>query len=273
MSLLQPKVGIICGRGHLPQQIVAYCQQHQIPYHVLAVKGQADEPFINDHPHHWVALGQMGLSLEFLREAEVKRVVMAGYFQRPSWSQIRPDKLGAIWMAQIVGRIFGDDALLTFLVKKIEAEGFEVISSESLMGGSVLACKGIMGSLRPSDAVLKTIEHGFKVAKKLGEADIGQSVIVQEGIVLAVEAIEGTDALMRRSVSLQSSGERPILVKVLKPQQDGRVDRPTIGLETIKIAADCGLQGIVVEAGEVIILDAGAVVRQADEVGIFLLGW
>ena len=128
------------------------------------------------------------------------------------------------------------------------------------------------GIPRPDAQALADIEHGQRLARALGALDIGQAVVVQQGLVLGVEAIEGTDALLRRCAALRREGPGGVLVKVEKPGQEQRADRPTIGPQTVALAAEAGLRGIAVEAGATIVLDRDEVVAAADRAGLFVLG-
>jgi hypothetical protein len=129
-----------------------------------------------------------------------------------------------------------------------------------------------LGKVTPDDQAQQDIARGLSVVKALGEADVGQAVIVQQGIVLGVEASEGTDALIARCAALKREGPGGVLVKLAKPQQDDRFDLPTIGPETIAAAAKTGLSGIAIEAGRSLVIDRDKVRQLADEAGIFVVG-
>lgn len=136
----------------------------------------------------------------------------------------------------------------------------------------VLAPLGIFGRHRPDEQAEADIRRGLEVARGLGLLDVGQSVVVQQGIVLGVEAVEGTDALLRRCVELRRNGPGGVLVKIRKPGQEQRVDLPTFGPATIKGAAAAGLRGLAVDAGGTLVVNRDAVVAAADEAGLFLIG-
>ena len=131
---------------------------------------------------------------------------------------------------------------------------------------------GRLGKIAPSEADWPDIKRGAAVATALGEADAGQAVVVQQGIVLAIEAVEGTDAMIARSATLKRDGYGGVLVKIAKPQQDKRVDLPTIGLDTVLGAERAGLMGIAIEAGSALLLDREQVIAAADKAGIFVYG-
>jgi DUF1009 family protein len=135
-----------------------------------------------------------------------------------------------------------------------------------------LAEAGVWGGVEPDDRAKADITHGLKVAQGLGILDVGQAVVVQQGIVLGVEAVEGTDALLRRAGELRRAGPGGVLVKIAKPGQERRVDLPTIGVQTVKNVAAAGLSGLAVEAGSAVVIDRPGVIAAADAAGVFVCG-
>ena len=198
-------------------------------------------------------------------------LVLAGGIRRPSLAALRPDWRAAKLFARIGYRAMGDDGLLSAVVKELEQEGFRVFGADQLLEGALVS-EGTLGRLRPDRQALADIERGIGVARTLGGLDVGQAVIVQQGLVLGIEAIEGTDELLRRCAALRREGPGGVLVKIEKPGQESRADRPTIGLRTVLLAAETGLQGIAVEANATIVLDRDEVIRAADHAGLFLVG-
>jgi len=174
-------------------------------------------------------------------------------------------------LARIGYRTLGDDGLLSAVVKELEGEGFRVIGPDQLLDRALVP-EGPLGVLRPDTQALADIERGLHVARTLGALDIGQAVVVQQGLVLGVEAIEGTDELLRRCAGLRRDGPGGVLVKVEKPGQERRADRPTIGPRTVALAAETGLRGIAIEAYSTIVLDRDEVVGAADRAGLFVVG-
>jgi DUF1009 family protein len=157
------------------------------------------------------------------------------------------------------------------VVEELEREGFRVIGADQLLHQAFVP-EGPLGQLCPDRQAQADIGRGMQVARTLGVLDVGQAVIVQQGLVLGVEAIEGTDELLRRCAALRREGPGGVLVKVAKPGQEPRADRPTIGVRTILLAAETGLRGIAVEANVTIVLDRDEVIRAADRAGLFLVG-
>lgn len=267
------KVGIIAGAGDLPQKLIAACQERQLPYHILAYLGQTPEDFVRFEPHTWVGIAQVGKTLRTLQDQGCDTVVMAGYFSRPNFSQLKPDLKGGLLLAKMASKALGDDGLLRILVDFFEQEGFKVVGSEELIGHEVLIKKGILTKEAPLQSEQESISRGLKVAKTLGALDVGQALIVERGLILGVEALEGTDNLIKRCGQMESHrrGEG-FLVKVIKPGQEARVDRSVLGLKTLENLAYYGFRGIVAEADQVILLDQDEMVAYADKNILFMVG-
>ena len=173
--------------------------------------------------------------------------------------------------AKTGARALGDDGLLSALVRALEDEGFRMVGADDVVS-DLLAPQGPLGAVAPEAEAKADIALGIDVALALGALDVGQAVVVQQGLVLGVEAAEGTDALIERCGGLRRAGPGGVLVKVKKPGQDRRVDLPTIGVSTVTAAAAAGLSGIAVEAGGTLVMDRSAVAETADRVGVFVIG-
>jgi len=219
--------------------------------------------------HVWVRLGQAGRTIAELKKAGVVDLVMAGAVRRPSFADLALDWRGAKFFASIGARAIGDDSLLRAVARELELEGFRLVGADSILSGSTVAF-GVLGRHVPDVQAMEDIARGFDVARVLGLADVGQAVVVQQGLVLGVEAIEGTDSLLERVGGLRRAGPGGVLVKAAKPQQDRRLDLPTIGPGTIVRAAAAGLRGVAIEASAVIVLDQPATIAVADDSGLFL---
>lgn len=266
------KLGIVAGGGKLPLMVIEACQQQGRPFHVFALKGQAvptDYPL--SWPVSWIRLGDVGKGFAIARREKCLDIMLIGSVKRPGFSEIRPDWQGMKFLAKAGLKSLGDDGLLRAVIKEIEKEGFHVVGADTVLT-DCLAPLGVYGRVQPDTQARKDIARGFSVAKALGKADVGQSVIVADGLVLAVEAIEGTDALILRSKDLHRPQTHGVLVKVKKPAQEQRADLPTIGTRTIENAAAVGLKGIAVEKDSTFIVDMKAVVELADRLGLFVMG-
>lgn len=265
-------LGIIAGSGALPRRLVENCRAAGHPVFVLALQGEADEATVADVPHAWCRIGAAAKALDLLRANSVKDLVLAGGVRRPSLSALLPDWRAAKFFARVGYRALGDDGLLSAIVKELEREGFRVVGADDILGADDLMPVGLLGRHRPDDEANADIEHGMRVAHALGALDIGQAVVVQQGLVLGVEAAEGTDELLRRCAALRRDGPGGVLVKMAKPGQERRADRPTVGPRTVALAAASGLRGIAAEAGMALVIDRAELVRVADEAGLFLIG-
>ena len=265
------RLGIIAGAGGLPRRLIETCRAGGRDFFVLALQGEADPATVSDVPHAWCRMGAAAKGLGLLRENGVTELVLAGAIRRPTLSAIRPDWRAAKFFAKVGYRMLGDDGLLSAVVKELEIEGFRLTGAHELLDATAVP-EGPLGRFRPDADADTDIRRGITLARAIGALDVGQAVVVQQGLVLGVEAIEGTDALLRRCGGLRREGRGGVLVKLAKPQQESRIDRPTIGARTVAIAAEAGLRGIAVEAGATLMLDREAVIHAADEAGLFVVG-
>lgn len=266
------KIGIIAGSGSLPAALADECLKAGHPFFVVALKGHADlKTFAQGIPLQEIRLGAIGKTFSLLKEQGVTDLVLVGGVRRPSVAELCPDWRGWSFYARLGVKALGDDGLLRAVIQETESEGFTVRGIHELMP-QLLAPVGVLGAVEPNDMDEADIQRGIQVAKLLGEADVGQSVIVQQGLVLAVEGVEGTAALINRSKELKRKGDGGVLVKMVKPNQERRVDLPTIGVETVKAVYAAGLKGIAVEAQGVLIADVAQTVQEADTLGVFIKG-
>jgi UDP-2,3-diacylglucosamine hydrolase len=265
------RLGIVAGNGGLPRRLVEACRQAGRDVFVLALEGAAEPETVVGVAHAWCPIGAAARGLALLHENEVTQLVLAGGVKRPSLAALRPDWRAAKFFARVGYRALGDDGLLAAVIAELEREGFDVIGPDQVLAVG-LAPEGPLGRIHPNAQARADIAHGEHIARALGRLDIGQAVIVQQGLVLGVEAIEGTDELIRRCAALRREGPGGVLVKVEKPGQEQRADRPTIGPQTVAIAAEAGLCGIAVEAGTTIVVDRDEVAAAADRTGLFVVG-
>ena len=255
----------------LPVLLASACAQSGREYFLLAIEGFADPALIQDRPHAWFRLGEGGKGIKLLREHRVEELVLAGAVRRPSLKELRPDIWAIRFFAKLGKAWVGDDSLLSALVGALETEGFSVVGADSILA-DYLAVSGPYGTILPDDVARTDMDRGLAVVRKLGELDIGQAAIVQQGIVLGVEGAEGTDQLIHRCAALHRDGAGGVLVKARKPGQEQRVDLPTIGSSTVQAAIDSGLRGIAFEAGGVFVFDRDEVIRLANQAGLFIIG-
>ena len=269
---MRKKLGIIAGGGAIPKKLIECCQAQQRDYFVLAIEGNADKNLITeDIPHQWIRIGQAGTGFKKFHDEHVEEVVMIGTIRRPSLKDLVPDFRTAAFFAKIGMKAIGDDGILRAVVKEIESEGMIVRGIHEVMP-EILVKKGVLGKHKPDKQAWEDIKRGIDVALELGKLDVGQAVIVQQGLVLGVEGIEGTDELIRRCGDYKRKGDGGVLVKLRKPQQDMRIDLPTIGPRSVYRAKETGLKGIAVHAGNGLIVDEQEVIKAADAAGLFVIG-
>ena len=269
--MVGPKLGILAGAGEFPVRVVEACRLSGREPFVLAFRGHTEPATVDGVEHAWIRLGHGVQGLEALRAAGVEELVMVGPMQRPGLSDLRPDLRTAAFLTKVAAKSLGDDGLLKALIKELEGEGFRVLSLDDVVA-DLIAREGPYGARRPDGQAGRDIARGIAVARALGAVDVGQSVVVQQGLVLGVEAAEGTDALLTRCKELCRAGPGGVLVKLKKPGQETRVDLPTIGVHTVRGAAAAGLRGIAVEAGGTLVVDHAGVAAAADAAGLFVVG-
>jgi len=271
-------LGIIAGGGTLPRAVAQSARQAGKSVFIIAVRGAADDA-IEEFPHAWVSLGEAGRVLRLLREHDCHDVLLAGRVSRPRFSELKTDTKGIPLAPRVAAAARrGDDALLRSLADILVEEGFSPVGIAEAAPG-LLAAEGNFGRFKPDSESTRDIALGIKVVRALGTLDVGQATVVCAGLVLAVEAAEGTDAMIARAGALPENirgtarTRRGVLVKALKPTQDGKTDLPVIGVRTVESASEAGLAGIAVEAGRSIIVERQTVISAADNARLFLFGF
>lgn len=264
-------IALFAGKGDLPRTLIQVFQQQTRPFVVCAFKGQTDEALVKGLPHVWLNLGEIGKALHYLATHHIREIVMAGGISRPTFSELRPDWEGVKLIAKIGSKALGDDNLLKLVIETFENKGYKIVGPDDVLA-ELLVPHGPLTSLEPDDQASHDIRRGIEILSALSPVDVGQGVVVQEGLVLGIEAIEGTDALIERTGPLHRSGLGGVLIKLAKHQQEQRVDLPTIGLTTIQKALQAGLRGIAVEEGRTLFLNRDESIQLAEEKGLFIIG-
>ncbi len=273
-------IGIVAGWGNYPLLVAKALKSAQQSVVVAALDRHAD-PAISRWADtiSWMGVAKLGAHQRLFRQHGVKKVVLAGklfkdkmLFHGRGWIDLMPDIecLRAFFHIIITRRDDSrDDSLMMAIVNSYQRRGIEIVAGTAY-APELLAAPGILTRTRPSRTIQKDIKFGWTIAKQMGGLDIGQSITVRDQAVLAVEAVEGTDACISRTAILCPRGGFT-LVKVSKPQQDRRFDQPTIGIQTIERLKRSGGKAIAIEAGETIIVDREEVIRQADAAGITIV--
>jgi DUF1009 family protein len=269
--MTQP-LGIIAGGGPLPGQVAEAARAAGRPVFVAALEGFAEPAVVGGFPHQFFRLGAAGAIRAALKARNCVDVVMIGPVKRPSLLALRPDAEGTKLLARVGRAAFaGDDGLLAAIIKILGEDGFRVVGAHDILS-DVLGPEGLLTAKAPDAAAMADVQRGFAVLAALGAADVGQACVVQQGIVLAVEAVEGTDAMLSRVKNVARPGPGGVLVKIAKPGQDRRADLPALGVATVANAAASGLRGIAFEAGGTILAGRDQMIAAADTAGIFLIG-
>ena len=260
-------LGVIAGGGSLPLRVVQAASAIGRPVHVVVLEGHGDPAAYVGRSHVTLRWGLAAQMLSWLKQQGVREVVLAGNVARPSLLSLRPDAASMKLIGRIGRAAFnGDDSILRAVMKVLAEEGFEVLGAQALLSG-LLPQAALLAGPMPDDVARADIARGLAVCHAIG------AVVVQQGLVLGVEAIEGTDALMLRAGALRREGPAPILIKAPKPAQSSLVDLPTIGPKTVETARAAGLRGLAFQAGGTILLERDTTIAAAEAAGIFLLAF
>lgn len=275
---LSSPVGLIAGGGVMPFALADSLSARGIEAVVFALRGACDPKQAARFRHHWISVGQLGRAEKLFRSENCRNLIFIGTLVRPALSEIRLDwgtlrALGRIWAA-FRG---GDDHLLSGIGRLLEQDGFRLIGIKDV-APDLLMPAGCLTRSAPDQSSAADIAKGREVLRALGPFDVGQAVVVIDGHVVAVEDIEGTDALLARVARLRADGRirasaaRGVLVKAPKSGQDLRFDLPTVGPATIERAAAASLAGIAVVAGNTLVVEPQTMVEAADAAGLFVSG-
>jgi DUF1009 family protein len=271
-------LGIICGSGTIPSAVADAVMRRGRPVVLFALRGWADPKAVAAYPHHWIALGQLGRFCRLARQEGCGELVFVGGLIRPSIRQLRLD-WGTMMHMPLIIRSFrgGDDHLLSGVGRLFENVGFRVIGAHEV-APEITVPVGALGQLAPNAAVDDDIGHGFALLAATSAFDVGQAAVIADRRVLAIEAAEGTDAMLDRVAGMRKAGRitlsagAGVLVKAPKRRQDRRFDLPSIGPDTVTRVARAGLAGIAVVAHATIVAEPHRVAELADSAGLFVVG-
>lgn len=271
-------LAIICGYGSLALELTRGALANGRSPLLVGIEGEA-EPDIQSFPHHILAWGQIGKLFQILDSEGIGEVVFAGGVRRRpellklklDWGAIRSLPEAMIFM------LGGDNTVLSGTIKLFERRGIKVVGAHEI-APQLLAPAGAIAGRKPGAGDMKSMKLAFAACKALGRFDIGQAVIAEAGRVVALEGVEGTDAMLARIIDMRNVGRMPengkhgVLVKTMKPGQDMRADLPAIGPATVEGVKNAGLKGIALEAGHAIILERERTLSEARDAGIFIFG-
>jgi DUF1009 family protein len=270
-------VAIICGGGTFPQTVAEAVTRQGRRVVLFPLRGFADPHVVERFPHHWMKIGQVGWFLKTARGEGVRDVVMIGSLVRPAIRQLALDWKTLMVLPRVVRAYYGgDDHLLSGVAGIFEHHGFRLLGAHEV-APEILVPEGALGARAPGESDRADIARGLEVLHAMGPFDVGQAAVISNNHVLALEAAEGTDEMLRRVAELRHNGrirarQGGVLVKAPKPGQDRRFDLPSIGPRTVEGAAAAGLGGIAVIAGGTIVAEPQAVIRAADKAGLFVAG-
>ncbi len=261
--------GLIAGNGVLPLEVARALSKRGVNVIAVAHRGETPEElasFTNEIT--WIKVGELEKMIDTFKRAGVRQAAMAGGISRARLiGSFAPDARALAMLARI-GR-FSDDAVLRGVAGEIEAEGIEVIDPIPMLE-NILALAGVLAGPAPSAAQLADLELAFRVLDSLGTFDIGQTVAVRDGVVSAVEALEGTDAALRRAAAIDGRGQ--VVAKAAKSSQDLRFDRPAIGPATVGLLNEIGVSLIGVQAHTTMILERETTLERANQLGVTVFG-
>lgn len=270
------RLGIIAGGGDLPRRVIDACAARGQPVYVVRIKGAADDS-LGGADGLTCSIGEVGRVIAALKDADCRLATFAGYVPRPDFTSVRLDWRGLKIMPKILtaARI-GDGAILRVLTGELERAGIKVLGAEEA-AADLHVRAGKLSAAAPDENALADMAKAYSILSALGPFDVGQAAIVADGFVLAIEAAEGTDAMLTRCQTLpQRSGDSErsgVLLKAPKPGQDLRVDLPVIGPQTINGLIAAGLSGVAVEADRALIVDRTETIALADGAGVFIYGF
>lgn len=268
----QKTYGLIAGQGDLPTRLLSHFRESDIPAYVVAFEGQTPPETVASAPHIWVKLGTIAPILDYFKSNNVTHLILAGAIRRPSLSELSLDWTGTKLLTRIGFKSLGDDGLLSAIITYLEEQGFSIVGADDILS-DLTTPPGVLTTAQPTPEDLTDVSRAIEVLHKLGEADVGQGVVIQQGLILGLEAIEGTSLLIERIADYKRPGRGGILVKMAKPNQNLRVDLPTIGPETVEKAIASGLVGIAVEATRSQILNKPETLKLANKHGLFVYGF
>lgn len=271
------RTALICGGGDLPIEVANALKTQDVDFRVFRIKGFADAA-LEGFEGHTVGLGEVGRLFGLMQAESCQQVCMMGYVTRPDFDHFDRDDDGKAHFATLkeAGKD-GDDRLLSKIIVMMEAQGLKVVGAHQLAPDMTLK-SGHQAGPDADEASFADMKKAIQTAESIGEMDIGQAAIVANGLILAVEAQEGTQAMIGRIATLlptvRGQKDRPlgVLAKVCKPQQDRRLDMPTIGVDTVLACHAAHLKAIVGRADELLVVNRAETYATADRLGVSLYG-
>ena len=274
-----PRLAIVAGGGDLPRRVAEQARRTGRNPFVLGLPGFAEASLLEEFDGPELSVGEIGRLIQLMKKEGCEEMVFAGSLKRPDFSALKLDLKGVQSLPKILAAAKkGDDALLRAVMDVFAEAGFRIVGADDVLN-DLLVQAGPLGAMSPGADHWPDIRRAAEVAKISGSLEIGQGAVSCASLILAVEAQEGTDRMLARVAELPveirgtPEARRGVLVKRPKPQQERRIDLPTIGVTTVQGAAKAGLAGIAVEAGAALVVDRNNVANAANELGIFIYGF
>ena len=270
--MLPDKIAIIAGQGSLPKEIYDACINNNIEAHVIGLDGQCDLELFKDIPLNTIPIHAVSNIINTIKAYGITNIVLAGRVKRAVIPKLMLDFKGAKLFARILSYGLSDKGLGRAIIKFLESEGFTVLSPEVIAKEST-AVPGNMTKVMIHKRYLQDIAHGRKTLNAISQLDVGQSLIIQNGLILGVEAAEGTNDLIKRCGAIKQQFETdPVLIKICKPHQDRRIDLPCVGPITIETMHEFGIKGMALQPYLCLILDKKKTIELANKYDIFIYG-
>ena len=272
ITLSGEPVAIVVGRGNLPVLLIEALQRQNKKFSLFLLESEKYEIDYSSFDPITLPYDRVGRFLEVLKYNQVKTIIFAGSVTKPNFSQIKPDAKGLVLLSKILAnKILGDDAVLNTVIKFFEKEGFKIVGADKVLD-CIIAKKGVLTELQPTAQDIAAIKIAQKAIKTMSSLDIGQSLIIAQRQIIAVEALEGTDNLIARCATLpQHLKCDAILVKTKKNKQSLKADLPTIGIETIKNCYAANIKGIAIQAKSTLVLDREKIIEFANQHQMFFV--
>jgi UDP-2,3-diacylglucosamine hydrolase len=261
--------GIIAGNGVYPKEVAAAARRAGVKKIVAAAFTNETDPGLAAHVHaiEWLRVGQLGRLMKYFRDQRIAHAVMAGQIAPRNLFDLHPDWKALLLLARLKQR--NAESIFGAIADELGKAGIELLPATTFLEDA-LAPPHLIAGPKLTRRQLGDVEFGWNVAKEVARLDIGQTVIVKKGTVLAIEGLDGTNETIRRGGRL--AGTHAIMIKVSKPNQDMRFDVPVIGLETVRVAHEAGVRAIAIEAGRTLLLDKASLFEQANRAQISIIG-
>ncbi|MBI4867724.1 MAG: UDP-2,3-diacylglucosamine diphosphatase LpxI [Candidatus Wallbacteria bacterium] len=263
------KLGLIAGHGRFPITLAQAARDKGYEVVAVAIEAEASQE-LSQYVDRivWVGIGSLTKAIETFRAEGVRELVMAGKVQKSRIFELEGMEKR---LQETVGKVRhrGDDAILRAIAGELERSGLRVRESASFMGPFIPQERAVLTRRRPDSREQGDVDFGVQVARQMADIGIGQTVVVKSGVIVSVEAMEGTDSTIQRAGAC--GGRGTVVVKMSGPNQDTRFDLPVVGLRTLEVLGEAGASVLAIEAGRTVVLDRAEVVRQADATGLALV--